>query len=198
MSSDNSAAQQIHPCETRWMGAKGRFWEFLLSPLGYLPRGLTVLVCGMCLTCDPNCDLSNQDQAFKVTLVKRMSDYWCDPKPDPDPLIGQSFTILINDRAEGRGGDCGCGAGPILESPTTVTWSNAVPQKNDCQGPMYSVTMNVAKGDCTAESLLSLYTTGPTSSSDPNNTFANLDYGWSACNCGGSYSVTVERVALPE
>jgi hypothetical protein len=171
---------------------------YLTQVVRHVSRGFTVFISSMCLTCDPNCDLSNQDQAFKVTFVQRRSDYLCDPPPDPDPLIGQSFTILINDRAEGRGGDCGCGAGPILESPTIVTWSNAIPQKNDCQGPMYSVTMNVAKGDCTAESLLSLYTTGPTSSSDPNNTVAALSYGTTACDCGGMYSVTVERVALPE
>jgi hypothetical protein len=170
---------------------------YLTQVLRHVSRGFTVLVSSMCLTCDPDCDLSNQDQAFKVTFVQRRSDYLCDPKPDPDPLIGQSFTILINDRAEGREGGCGCGAGPILESPTTVTWSNAIPQMF-CVGPMYAVTMDVTEGDCTAQSSLSLYARGPTSSSDPNNTFANLDYGWSACNCGGSYSVTVERVALPE
>src|SRR5690606_28908134 len=167
----------------------------LLAPTS---RGLTVLVCGMCLTCDPNCDLSNQDQAFKVTLVKRKSDYWCDPKPDPDPLIGQSFTILINDRAEGRGGDCGCGAGPILESPATVTWSNAVPQKYDCTGSMYSVTVDVSSGDCTSQASLSLHANGPTTSSDPDNTGAKFGYAEATCNCSGLYSVTIERVALPE
>jgi hypothetical protein len=171
---------------------------YLTQVLRHVSRGFTVLVSSMCLTCDPDCDLSNQDQAFKVTFVQRRSDYLCDPKPDPDPLIGQSFTILINDRAEGRGGDCGCGAGPILESPTTVTWSNAVPQKYDCTGSMYSVTVDVSSGDCTSQASLSLHANGPTTSSDPDNTGAKLTYGEATCSCGGSYSVTVERVALPE
>jgi hypothetical protein len=177
---------------TRWNGEitrqrftrTGRLGHYL-SLLIPLFIGTSNLRCGPFGPCHPE----HQGKTFTVTILKRISLYDC-PLPDPDPLIGQSFSI----RVEGTGSNgkaCACGTGPIVSSPDAVDWSNA--SAPSCASNMYGAEVDVTLGECTTTA--SLFLSGNvTTSSDPNDSGASLNYNENTCLCGGSFQVAIREV----
>lgn len=148
--------------------------------------GASNLRCGPPGLCHPE----HQGKTFTVTILKRASLFGC-PLPDPDPLIGQSFAIRI-DGTGFNGRDCDCGTGPIVSSPSVVSWSNA--RARSCVGNIYDAAIDVRLGECATSASLALFADFP-SSSEPNEMGGELYYGDNTCLCGGAFQVAIREIS---
>jgi hypothetical protein len=176
---------------TRWGGETTPGRVLRTSRMGHrLGLLLPVFVGTSNLRCGPPglCHPEHQGKTFTVTILERVALFEC-PLPDPDTLIGQSFSIRIEGTGS-NGRDCDCGTGPIVRSPDVVNWSNA--RARSCVGNIYDAAIDVTLGDCTTSASLALFADGA-SSSDPNQMGGELYYGENTCLCGGGFKVALSE-----
>ncbi len=178
---------------TRWNGEITRQRFTRTGRLGHhLSLLLPLFIGASNLRCGPPglCHPEHQGKTFTVTILKRASLFEC-PLPDPEPLVGQSFTIRIEGTGS-NGRDCECGTGPIVSSPAAVNWSNA--RARSCVGNTYDAAIDVTLGECTTTASLAIFG-DVTASSDPNDGGAELYYGENTCLCGGGFKVAIREVS---
>lgn len=154
---------------------------------------LPLLVGASNLRCGPPepCHPDHLGKTFTVTLVKRVYSS-CEPA-QPDELIGQSFTVRIDETISPDTGSCRCGTGAIVSSPDVTNWSNPRAPNGGCSGDLYNADVDVSRGDCSSTARIALYG-DVTGSSDPDHTGASLTYGDTTCSCGGHFNVLVREV----
>lgn len=145
-----------------------------------------VLSCGLRTDCTDD----HAGQVFEVKITKRLLSS-CGV-PSTDPLIGKSFRFRVERFSAGD--VCGCGIGPILQSPDDRVWSDTIPQENrNCSGNFFGVSLIEQFGSCTSDVMLSVHADGPATAdlNDPT-PVPRLDY-TSTCDCGGSFYISLQR-----
>lgn len=149
--------------------------------------GASNLRCGPPEPCHPD----HLGKTLIVTLVKRIESTCASAQPED--LVGQSFTVRLDGTIRPDTASCRCGTGTIVSSPEVANWSNPRAPSGGCSGDLFNAVVDVTRDDCSTTASIAIYG-DVTTSSDPENTGAALDYGDAKCSCGGRFRVAVREV----
>jgi hypothetical protein len=179
MSRAKCATHKVRPAMVRVVHVVRTGSSVFLTPL--------VLSCGL----RNDCTDGHAGQVFELRITKRLTSS-CGV-PSTDRLIGKSFRFRVEGFSDGD--VCGCGIGPILQSPDDRTWSDSAPQMSrNCRGGFFGVTVKEQLGSCTSDVRLGVHAEGPGTAdlNDPTPDL-RLDYA-STCDCTGSFYISLQRV----